>query len=191
MAAPPYDRQDLDALLREHPKLIVPKKIVGPNLTARPAEPDDAAFILSLRTDPLKSRYISPTSEDVEKQRQWLSGYSDIYLVFEHEGRPVGTARLYEQRGTSHTWGSWILTNDRPSGAAAESALMVYWLSHDLWFTCVRYEVSKPNEQCWGLLEALGGKRVGENDLQYLYEQSPAETLKTIKTRGLSFSADW
>ena len=79
-----------------------------------------------------------------------------MYFIVENRGRPVGTIRLYDQDGTECTWGSWILTNDRPDGTPKESALMIYALSDWLGFTSTLFDVRKPNEKVWGFLSPLG-----------------------------------
>ena len=68
-------------------------------LHARMVREDDAAFILSLRTDPKLSRFIHPTENDEEKQRAYLQGYKerelagkDYYFIF----------FLQKDRGSTH-----------------------------------------------------------------------------------------
>lgn len=43
----------------------------------RDANEIDVAFILKLRTDNQKSRYLSTTDADLEKQKSWLNQYAD------------------------------------------------------------------------------------------------------------------
>jgi RimJ/RimL family protein N-acetyltransferase len=150
-----------------------PKLVTGSRLTFRDATPEDAAFILSLRLDPAKNKHLSPVPPDLGKQREWLERYgtddSQIYFIIEHESRPVGTVRLYDQRGTSFCWGSWILANDRPEHSAVESALMVYAVALELGFTASHFDVRKANQKVWQHHEREGATRVGETDLDYLY----------------------
>ena len=185
-----YQAADMAAIMREHPRLVRPKAIRSPLLTARCATPGDAGFILSLRRDPVKARFISPTPDDIEAQRDWIASDPDIYLVFETD-RPIGTARLYEPRGMGHTWGSWILTPDRPSGSALHSALMVYLLSSELGFNFASFSIKKPNEQCWAFLETLGAKLVGETDDSFLYQQDYVATERAIEKTGIAITIDW
>ncbi|KAA6183973.1 WxcM-like domain-containing protein [Thiohalocapsa marina] len=52
--------------------------------------PEDATFILSLRTDEKKSRYLSTTAPDLDAQRSWLQRYAtatdQAYFIIEHQG---------------------------------------------------------------------------------------------------------
>ena len=41
-------------------------------------------------------------------------------------GNTIGTVRLYEARGNSFSWGSWIIADGQTASAAMESALMAY-----------------------------------------------------------------
>ena len=52
-------------------------KIEKYGLKARLVEEQDAAFILSLRTDPKLSRFLHPTENDEEKQRAYIRGYKE------------------------------------------------------------------------------------------------------------------
>lgn len=74
--------------------------VVGKTLSFRNAMVDDAAFILSLRTDVEKSRYLSAVSGELAQQRAWLERYAQAddqaYFVIEYQGAPIGTVRLYD-----------------------------------------------------------------------------------------------
>jgi len=177
------DAGDLAAFARENPHFISGIEVIGPNLRFREAMPEDAEFTLSLRLDPDKNRHISPTSPDIEAQRQWVAATrkQHMYFIVEHRGRPVGTIRLYDQDGTVCTWGSWILTNDRPDGAPKESALMIYALSDWLGFTSTLFDVRKPNEKVWGFLSRLGAEHIGETDDSYLYSMGRGATREALR----------
>lgn len=156
---------------------VKPRKVIGRNVVFRDATPADAEFILGLRTDPVKGRYLSATANDVELQKAWLEKYagdtSQVYFIIEdQEGERYGTVRLYDQQGDSFCWGSWILREGRPSGFAVESALMVYRFALSLGFTRCHFDVRKGNESVWQFHERFGAVRVGETELDYLYNMS-------------------
>ena len=54
----------------------------------RPVEAEDAAFILDLRADRERSRYLHRVSNDLEAQRRWLESYferpGDYYFLIEN-----------------------------------------------------------------------------------------------------------
>ncbi len=147
---------------------------MGKTLSFRDAEMDDAEFILSLRTDEKKSRFLSQTSSDLDAQRTWLENYAagegQAYFIIQHQEEPIGTVRLYDARDNSFCWGSWILKDGRPSQAAMESTLMVYAYACDhLGFSAAHFDVRKGNERVWQFHERFGAKRIEETELDYFY----------------------
>lgn len=163
--------------------------MVGKTLRFRNATVDDAAFILSLRTDVEKARYLSAVSGELAEQQAWLERYAQAddqaYFVIEYQGAPIGTVRLYDPEGESFCWGSWILLSSRPSQAAMESALMVcsYAVDH-LGFTAAHFNVRKGNERVWQVHERFGAVRTAETELDCLYRtEAPAIKASRIRYR--------
>lgn len=153
------------------------RRVIGKTLAFRDAEVADAAFILRLRTDENKSRYLSATSADLFAQQAWLEAYANsndqAYFIIESQGEPIGTIRLYDAQGDSFCWGSWILTDSRPGHAAMESALMVYsYAVDDLGFQSAHFDVRKGNERVWRFHERFGASRISETEQDYFYELS-------------------
>jgi len=149
--------------------------VYGKTLRFRDAKIDDAAFILSLRTDEDKSRYLSPVTGAIADQQAWLCRYSKVdnqaYFIIEYAGESVGTVRLYEPKSGSFCWGSWVLAASRPNHAAIESALMVYSYALDhLGFEKAHFDVRKGNESVWQFHERFGARRVGESEMDFYYE---------------------
>ena len=158
----------LPAILRATlPRLQRAARVVGKTLVLRDAVPADAAFIVALRTDPVKGAHLSATAADVGKQRSWLAHYrgrdDEAYFVIESRGgAALGTVRLYAPRGDALSWGSWILAAGAPAVAAIESALMVYAYARDhLGFVSAYFEVQAANERVWAFHERFGAVRVG------------------------------
>lgn len=148
--------------------------VYGKNLVFRNANKNDAGFILSLRSDPQKSRFLSAISSELADQEDWLAKYANLndqaYFIIEYEAEPIGTVRLYDSRDDSFCWGSWILTDYRPSLAAIESALMVYAYAIDyLGFSGAHFDVRKGNERVWQFHERFGAKRIDETKFDYFY----------------------
>lgn len=154
--------------------------IKGESLVLRNVVVADAAFILSLRTDPQKSRYLSEVSDDLDAQVAWIRGYekrdTEAYFIIEDfHGVPLGTVRIYDARGESFCWGSWILLGGASSSAAIESALMVYtYAIESLGFLCAHFQVRKDNERVWKFHERFGAERTTENAMEYEYRLSNA-----------------
>lgn len=151
------------------------ERVVGKTLTFRNAGVKDAAFILSLRIDSEKSRYLSSVSGSLADQEAWLERYAQAsdqaYFIIEYQSKPIGTVRLYDSQGESFCWGSWILKNGCPKHAAMESALMVYAYAVDhLGFTEAHFDVRRGNDRVWKFHERFGARRVKETELDYFYQ---------------------
>jgi RimJ/RimL family protein N-acetyltransferase len=168
------DREILGVSEMSSPKIRKAVAVRGETLVFRDVNLEDAEFILSLRTDEMKSRFLSATSNDLQTQRTWLEGYAKTdnqsYFIIEYHGLPVGTVRLYDPQQDSFCWGSWILSDSRPRQAAMESALMVYAYALDhLGFKSSHFDVRKGNERVWQFHERFGAQRVQETDRDFLY----------------------
>lgn len=75
-------------------------KIEGRYINFREAEVEDSAFILSLRADPKKARFIHKTDNDLQKQMEYMKHYKTLsdewyYIVESKEGEPLGTQSIY------------------------------------------------------------------------------------------------
>jgi len=155
-------------------KLRKAQLVVGKTLNFRNADVADAAYILCLRTNSEKSRYLSAVSENLADQQAWLAGYKksddQAYFIIEYKGEQIGTVRLYNPEGDSFCWGSWILASTCPKHVAIESALMVYAYAIDhLGFKSAHFNVRKGNERVWQFHERFGARRVSEDQDDYQY----------------------
>ena len=156
------------------PPISKAKRVIGRTLSFRDATVADAAFILFLRIDEKKSRYLSAVSADLNAQQTWLKNYEDAqdqaYFIIEYQDEPIGTVRLYDAQQESFCWGSWVLKDGRPSQSAMESALMVYSYAVDaLGFQAAHFDVRKGNERVWKFHERFGAQRIAETDIDYFY----------------------
>jgi RimJ/RimL family protein N-acetyltransferase len=163
--------------------------IEGKSANLRIVVIEDAEFLLSLRLDPEKNRYISSVENDLGKQIDWLKSYKErekrreeyYFIIEDKSGSPFGCLRLYDFIEKSFCWGSWILKDDRPSTMAVESALLVYEFAfYSLKFTNCHFDVRKGNEKVIAFHERLGAKIKSEDELNYYfnYSQSDYESIK-------------
>ena len=145
----------------------------------RDATVDDAAFILALRTDQKKGEFLSATAPDLERQRDWLARYAGddgqvYFIICKLDGTPVGTVRLYDQRGDSFCWGSWIKSDGAPSGFGVESALMIYDFALQLGFKRAHFDVRKQNTSVCQFHERFGAVVVDQSEEDFFFEMSNA-----------------
>ena len=141
-------------------------RIEGPNLTLRLIEPDDAAYVHGLRTNPLYNNHLSKVTGSVEDQRQWIEGYKEreaagqeFYYVIERkdDGTRCGLVRLYDIEADSFTWGSWVLDENKPRKAALESAV----LSFGVGFDTLQYGTAKVDVRVENIHATAFYRRVG------------------------------
>ena len=176
------------------PTIRKASRVIGKTLTFRDVNESDAEFILSLRTDEKKSRYLSAVTNDIDAQREWLKHYAaandQAYFIIEYQGESIGTVRLYDAKQDSFCWGSWILKETRPSHAAMESTLMVYaYAIDDLGFRASHFDVRKGNERVWQYHERFGARRVATTELDYLYTIN-LDAITAARSRFKKFLAD-
>jgi RimJ/RimL family protein N-acetyltransferase len=108
-------------------------EISGYGYRLRTVQPEDASFIVALRTgSPDRMRYLHPLPPDISRQEEWIRRQSerpgDYYWVVERlrDGARDGTIGLYnlDPVGGSAEWGRWALREG--SLAATESVLLVH-----------------------------------------------------------------
>jgi hypothetical protein len=157
------------------PCFIKPDKLIGNKLIFENATINDAEFILSLRRDKIKGKFLSYTENDLEQQIRWLEAYSkdnsQIYFIIKDlESNKVGTVRLYDQQGNSFCWGSWIVRDGSPIYYSIESALMVYFFAKSLGFTESHFDVRKENVSVWKFHERFGAERYKQTEKDFFYK---------------------
>lgn len=151
------------------------RKIAGRTLVFRDAAIADARFILELRTDSVKSRYLSATSPDLSRQEEWLGGYeksgSQAYFIIEKpDGERIGTVRIYDPIEDSFCWGSWIVKDGSAPTCAIESTLMVYdYMLGTLGFARTHLNMRRDNRSVQRYHRRFGAVKIGEAGEDDLY----------------------
>lgn len=150
-------------------------RINGMRLSLRNAEPSDAAFILSLRTDPKLNQHISRVSGELAQQKSFLERYSNsddeaFFIIEDREGCAHGTIRMYDPQGDSFCWGSWIVRPDAPPRTGTRSALLLYMYGFDyLGFGASHFDVRVENTAVWQFHERCGAELTEQTDLDRYY----------------------
>lgn len=151
--------------------------IVGRTIKLRNVKIEDANFIVALRTNEKKGRFISTTSDNIRAQEKWIEGYlksegQAYFIITDLNDTPFGTVRLYDQQQDSFCWGSWILHEDAPAHFAIESALLVYYYALKLGFTSAHFDVRKGNFSVIRFHERFGAVRQNDTDEDILFTLS-------------------
>jgi RimJ/RimL family protein N-acetyltransferase len=159
--------------------------VIGKNIYLREILTEDAAFVLELRTNEVLNQHLSATQNDLDKQTEFIQNYQnsvqDFYFVIcskKHE--PLGVVRIYDIRGDSFCWGSWIIKTDAPSYTAIESALLIYDFSfYALHYKQSHFDVRKANLKVISFHKKLGAEIVSEDDLNFYFVYTKQAYLKT------------
>lgn len=100
---------------------------------------EDAEFIVALRTNPIKARYISATSGSVEDQKSWIEAYKereavgrDYYFIYSYQEKLAGVNRIYEIEGNHFIHGSWIFSDDVPPFCALAAGIIAREIAFDI-----------------------------------------------------------
>lgn len=107
-------------------------------LDVRLVDIEDAEFILKLRTDPIKGRYIGKTDDTLTSQINWIKSYKerervgeDYYFMYSFQGNPAGVNRIYNIRGTQFIHGSWVFSNDVPPFCSLAAAIIAREIAYE------------------------------------------------------------
>lgn len=152
--------------------------ISGKNIILRMAEPNDAEFILALRSESDKTKYLNQVENDLAKQQAWLESYKkrelggqEYYFVIESRlGEKLGLVRVYDLNAKSFCWGSWLIKDSAPKTTAIESALLFYEFSFgQLNYKKAHFDVRKGNERVIAFHQRFGAIIVSEDELNYYF----------------------
>jgi len=160
------------------------------HIELRLVEIEDCEFILNLRTDPELNKYISPVNNDLESQKAWIQSYKkreansmEYYFIIQSlNGNPFGTVRMYDFRGGSFCWGSWLIARNTPFFVAIESSLSIYELGFfTLGFDKSHFDVRKNNIRVVRFHQQFGARLINEDDENYYFNFERFEYENTKK----------
>lgn len=162
------------------------ERIIGRRIKLRNVGVDDASFIVALRTNEKKGRYISSTSNDVEAQKKWIEDYRKsegqaYFIITDLNDKPLGTVRIYDPQHDSFCWGSWVISEDAPSHVAIESALLIYYYALQLGFANAHFDVRKGNLSVIKFHERFGAVRTEETEDDFLFTLSKDSILNSME----------
>lgn len=167
-------------------------RIEGKSINLRSIDVADAAFVLSLRLDQEKSKFINPVDNDLQKQVDYIKACQQqpnhwYFIIESKSGESLGTVRIYDIQSDSFCWGSWIVKNGAPAATAMESALLIYELGYGpLAFTKSHFDVKKGNLRVCAFHERMGAVKVAEDASQYFYHHN-RETYLAIRPKYLKY----
>jgi RimJ/RimL family protein N-acetyltransferase len=166
-----------------------------PGFRMRLVGPDDAAFIVALRTDEALSRHLHSTPPDVAKQKAWIEQYKErelqqqeFYFIAEtYTGEKLGLTRLYNFSGDTFELGSWIFKKGQHESIPVLADIAARDFAFEtLGFRKCVFNVRKENKRVVRYHQLFKPAKVGEDDLNYYFELDYSTYLKN-KTRITNF----
>ena len=160
---------------------------IGKYTNIRLVREDDAEFILSLRCDEQKSKYLHKTEYNVDKQKEYikncLSKDNEWYFIIENKKQePIGTYRIYDLKDDSFCIGSWLMIDDcSPIEMMEGEYLAKMFAFKATGFNKFHFDVRKGNKKVIRYHKMMGAKQVGETDLDYLFECSKEDYISNIR----------
>jgi RimJ/RimL family protein N-acetyltransferase len=169
----------------------------GPNLILRLIQPEDAAYVYSLRSNPAYNTHLSTVTGTVDNQRTWIENYKsreaqgqEFYYVIERkDGTRCGLVRLYDIEAESFTWGSWILDKNKTQKAALESAILSFGIGFDAFgVQLANVDVRIANEHAAAFYRRLGMVETHrtDQDIFFIYTREQFDTGRTHHIKQLS-----
>lgn len=165
-------------------------RIEGRRFALRPVTPDDAEFIVALRTDPELGQFVHDTSTRLADQIAWINAYErragDYYFIIEDGrlGQAVGTVGLYNVDGDAGEWGRWLI--HRNSLAAVESVALIYRLGFErLGLERLYCRTVAENLRVVSFHDSMGATRVGTIENFARLSDGPHDGVEHQVTREL------
>lgn len=151
------------------------------NIKLRLVEETDAEFIIELRTDSSKARFISDTVTDIEKQKKWIRGYKErelkgieyYFIAIDEKGVSFATYRLYNLTKQSIEVGSFI---SKPGYNVAINVIKVDVILKEFVFEELNYqqfnfEVRKENKSVVNYHKKFDPILINEDELNFYFLQ--------------------
>ena len=144
------------------------------------ADETDASFILSLRTNPSKNKYLSYTENDLKKQIIWLQEYKrreengeELYYIVSENNIPVGTIRIYNIKENECTYGSWLFSSVTHQLTPIISEISIYEIAYNvLKKNKVLFDVMKANKNVVNYHRIKRINLINEDENNYYFSMS-------------------
>ena len=155
--------------------------VIGKYVNLREVTQEDAAFILDLRCNEKKSRFLNKTEYDIGKQKNYIKRYltldNEWYFIIENKNhKPLGTIRIYDVKGKQYTGGSWLMVDGASIQETIEGDLLLNdFAFNTLGFELDFYDVRKGNKKVIRYHLQKGSRLVGESDIDYFFELTKDE----------------
>ena len=160
--------------------IIISEKLIGQFVDLKEADSSDAGFILNLRCNEVKSKYLHKTENNIEKQIDYLKKYKEktdewYFIILNKQGEKIGTNRIYNIQDDCFTTGSWIMTDGCTGEEVFESDYLVRMYGFEtLGFNKTRLDVKKGNKKVISYHKMLGAIVYAEDE-ESVYLEIPKD----------------
>ena len=154
-------------------------------------EETDADFIVKLRTEKSKARFISITDSDVENQKEWIREYKKrekkdeefYFIAIDEQSVDFATYRLYNRNNKSIEIGSFISIPfyQNAINVIKLDIIMKAYVFEELGFANLNYEVRKLNKSVINYHNKFNPILIKEDQLNYYYVLEKDSFLKNKK----------
>lgn len=164
------------------------KPLEGKYVNLREAEVEDAAFILKLRTTGKGAKFLHKTSNDIQKQIEYLERYKTLdnewyFIVTNKSGEPIGCLGVYDIQGDSVCTGRWVMIKATDSRNGIEGDLLLKkFVFNTLKATELRTDTRFSNKNMINYFRLWGCKIVSQDD-EELFFSLTSEMYKKNKER--------
>ena len=158
----------------------------GKYVNIREVEVQDAEFILSLRCNENKARFINKTDNDIAKQKQYIKRYKTLndeyyFIVTDKKHSSIGTIRMYELGNNDFVSGSWLMVKESSAEQVLEgNFLMLNFAYYALNYRKFRFDVRVENKKVAAFHQIMGATVVSKSELDYFFEADLATYLANL-----------
>lgn len=151
----------------------------------KPVEESDAEFIIELRTNDQKSRFISATNPDVIQQKGWIKNYKTrekkgeefYFIALDENNEKFATYRIYNFQKNSVEIGSFVSkpNYDKSINIVKLDILIKEYVFEKLKFEILNFEVRKLNLSVVRYHKKFHPTIIKEDDLNYYFSLNKEE----------------
>ncbi|MCU8069527.1 GNAT family N-acetyltransferase [Shewanella sp. SM32] len=161
--------------------------LTGKYCQMRLANISDSEFILSLRQNEKKSKFLNQSHITVQEQMKWMSLYKErevngieyYFIITDLNLTPVGTYRLYNIESSHATPGSWIIKDNTDFKTTFESVLLMYdFVFNELNKLYILFDVRQGNKKVKRFHESYGSMKISEDSQDVYYKFIKDDFLK-------------
>ena len=177
---------------REQGKILV---LTGRYVNIRTVTPGDAEFILSLRCNQEKAKYLHKTEYNIKKQEEYiqhaLSLDNEWYFIIENKiHKPLGTYRIYDLKPDSFGIGSWLMIDGCSYYETIEGEYLVKTVDFKkTGFNKFHFDVRKENKKVIRFHKLMGARQIGETEQDIFFECTKDDYLNNV-SKILKFKSD-